>query len=116
MTNYGGASGTEWYVGIVRNGGGATNKFAISTTNDINSSGGELKIDETGGKTTVKSLQLDDATPTTGVSAGLVALGKTTATTIGANGAASALTANPVGYLQINIGGTIFQLPYYNKA
>lgn len=37
-----------------------------------------------------------------------------TSTTIGANGAASALTANPVGYLKIKINGTTYQLPYYN--
>lgn len=37
-----------------------------------------------------------------------------TSSTIGANGAASALTANPVGYLKIKINGTTYQLPYYN--
>lgn len=37
-----------------------------------------------------------------------------TATTIGANGAASALTANPVGYIIIEIGGTQRKIPYYN--
>jgi hypothetical protein len=37
-----------------------------------------------------------------------------TATTIGANGAASALTANPVGYIKIKVNGTTYQLPYYN--
>lgn len=40
----------------------------------------------------------------------------TTATTIGANGAASALTANPVGYLTIMVGNTAYQVPYYNLA
>jgi hypothetical protein len=37
-----------------------------------------------------------------------------TSTTIGSNGAASALTANPVGYLKIKVNGTEYQLPYYN--
>jgi hypothetical protein len=37
-----------------------------------------------------------------------------TATTIGANGAASALTANPVGYIIIEIGGTQRKIPFYN--
>ena len=37
-----------------------------------------------------------------------------TSTTIGANGAASALTANPVGYLKIKVNGTQYQVPYYN--
>lgn len=40
----------------------------------------------------------------------------TTQTTIGANGAATALTANPVGYLTIMVGNTAYQLPYYNVA
>lgn len=37
-----------------------------------------------------------------------------TQTTIGANGAASALTANPVGYLKIKINDTEYIIPYYN--
>ncbi len=40
----------------------------------------------------------------------------TTFTTIGANGAATALTANPVGYLIINVGNASYQIPYYNPA
>lgn len=40
----------------------------------------------------------------------------TTFTTIGANGAATALTANPVGYLTVNIGNASYQIPYYNLA
>lgn len=46
----------------------------------------------------------------------LVLASPTTFTTIGSNGAASALTANPVGYLTIMIGNTAYQLPYYNLA
>lgn len=38
----------------------------------------------------------------------------TTQTTIGANGAASALTANPVGYVTVMIGNSPFIVPYYN--
>jgi hypothetical protein len=38
-----------------------------------------------------------------------------TATTVGAAGAASALPATPVGYLQITIAGTTYKLPYYNN-
>lgn len=40
----------------------------------------------------------------------------TTFTTIGSNGAASAPTANPVGYLTIVIGNASYQVPYYNIA
>lgn len=38
----------------------------------------------------------------------------TTQTTIGANGAASALTANPVGYITVVIGNVPYIVPYYN--
>jgi len=38
----------------------------------------------------------------------------TTQTTIGANGSATALTANPVGYITVMIGNSPFQIPYYN--
>ena len=37
-----------------------------------------------------------------------------TSTTVGANGAASAPTANPVGYVKIKVNGTEYQVPYYN--
>jgi hypothetical protein len=37
-----------------------------------------------------------------------------TQSTIGANGAASALTANPVGYLKIKIAGADRIIPFYN--
>jgi hypothetical protein len=40
----------------------------------------------------------------------------TTFTTVGSNGAASALTANPVGYVTVMIGNTAYQMPYYNLA
>lgn len=40
----------------------------------------------------------------------------TTFTTVGANGTASALTANPVGYIVVVIGNTSVQIPYYNLA
>lgn len=37
-----------------------------------------------------------------------------TQTTIGANGSASALTANPVGYINIEVNGVAYIMPYYN--
>ncbi len=58
--------------------------------------------------------RLTGATPTTGIAANEIGLGRTVITTVGVNGAASALTANPLGYLKINIGGTMAQIPYYN--
>ena len=44
----------------------------------------------------------------------LVAIGSTTQTTVGTNGAASALTALPLGYIVGYIGTTKIALPYYN--
>jgi hypothetical protein len=41
--------------------------------------------------------------------------GANVATTVGATGAASALPALPVGYVQIDIAGTLYKMPYYNN-
>jgi len=41
--------------------------------------------------------------------------GSRTQTTIGANGAASALTANPLGYIKIFVAGVSALIPYYNS-
>lgn len=46
---------------------------------------------------------------------GEVNLVLTTQSTIGANGGASALTANPVGYIQVKVNGTQYVMPYYNR-
>jgi hypothetical protein len=54
------------------------------------------------------------ASPTSGVGMLGFDTNYPTQTTIGANGAASALTALPVGYLQISIHGTEYVIPYYN--
>jgi hypothetical protein len=43
-----------------------------------------------------------------------MSIGDTTAATVGAAGAASALPANPVGYVVVSIGGTTYKIPYYN--
>lgn len=50
------------------------------------------------------------------VSRELSLLNPSTRTTIGANGAASALTALPVGYIDIDIGGSNYQIPYYTRG
>lgn len=54
-----------------------------------------------------------NANPASDTDGTSVGLGSTKAT-IGANGAAAALTALPVGYVRIRIAGTEYQLPYYN--
>jgi hypothetical protein len=45
---------------------------------------------------------------------GTIRLDQTTQTTVGAAGAASALPANPTGYLIVNINGTDRKVPFYN--
>jgi len=40
--------------------------------------------------------------------------GQAVGTTVGAAGAASALPANPLGYLTLVVNGTTVRLPYYN--
>ena len=45
--------------------------------------------------------------------AGTLNFAGTTATTVGAAGAASALPANPTGYVVVMIAGTQFKMPYY---
>jgi hypothetical protein len=62
----------------------------------------------------VRSIIIDGAPSTAG--AGQIAIGADTRTTIGANGGASALTALPVGYIDINVAGSSYQLPYYNRG
>ena len=61
---------------------------------DKDASGGDIKV-----------------TPKSG---GRFNLETATSTTIGANGSASAPTANPVGYVKIKVNGTEYQVPYYN--
>lgn len=53
---------------------------------------------------------LVSATPT--VAAGEVGLGTTTAST--ATEGSATLPAAPVGFLEVNIGGTMYKIPYYN--
>jgi hypothetical protein len=47
---------------------------------------------------------------------GQVGYSGTTRTTIGANGGATALTAAPLGYIDIDVAGVAAQIPYYNRG
>ena len=67
-----------------------------------------LRTDKLQSDTSNSDIQID--TQGTGV----VDFRTATQSTIGANGAASALTANPVGYLKVKIGGSDYVIPYYN--
>lgn len=52
----------------------------------------------------------------TAAGGGQIKLGSSTQTTVGAAGAASALPANPTGYLRFFVGATEFVLPYYARV
>lgn len=63
------------------------------------------------GQATFAKAVVTTAAPT--VSSGQVGLGSSVQTTVGSAGAASALPANPTGYLIINVAGTNRVVPYY---
>ena len=86
----------------------ATNTFAAG---EISATLGEfptLRTDKLQNDTSNGDIQID--TQGTGV----VDFRTATQATIGANGTASALTANPVGYLKVKIAGSDYVIPYYN--
>lgn len=96
------------------------NYIMLTDSND-----GQITISPKTGKwVDVDDVRIDDNTISTNITNGDLKLAvngtgsidvvASTSTTIGANGSASALTANPVGYLKIKINGTEYQLPYYN--
>jgi hypothetical protein len=103
--NYNRLNGTVTAPGtaLVWNGfaayGGSVPSINAAAGSSFNSSGASAPV-----------LTLVDATPT--VSSGQLGLGVTTATsaTAGSNGN---VPAQVVGYLEINIGGTMYKIPYY---
>lgn len=86
--------------------GGDIGGINCTGSNDINIGAGAGSI-----SMAVRVLLAGAATAGSGTD---VYLGGTTQTTIGANGAASALTANPLGYLIAYKGATKIVIPYYN--
>lgn len=92
---------------------------AVGSVNDLtltNKNGSTVMSVATGTQvgTFAGGIDLTGAPPT--AAASHVALGGSTRTTIGANGGATALTALPLGYVDINVGGTIAQIPYYSRG
>ena len=88
-----------------------TNEWSLSVN------GGVLRISGISGTTAnvqVNSPLLIGAGATAASVAGGLAIGGNQQTTVGANGAASALTANPLGYIAGYIGSTKIAIPYYN--
>lgn len=69
------------------------------------------------GASGLSSLATLDLTGAPGMAAAShVRFGGVVRTTIGANGGATGLTALPLGYLDIDVAGTIAQIPYYNRG
>jgi hypothetical protein len=88
----------------------ASDKVAIDVAAVGTVVGGTMSVASTLTLTDIVELSAA-ATARTG---SIIGLGGTTQTTIGANGAASALTANPLGYLIAFKGSTKIVIPYYN--
>lgn len=68
----------------------------------------------TAGLVKIPNLVATAVAPT--VAAGEIAYGATTQTTVGAAGAASALPANPTGYIILNVAGTARVIAFYNAS
>jgi hypothetical protein len=88
---------------------GAITLKAVTAALGLTVSAGGITV--SAGNTLLQTLELNSAATASG---GNVRLGGSTQSTIGANGAASALTANPLGYIIGYIGATKIVLPYYN--
>jgi hypothetical protein len=88
----------------------AQNTFAAG---EINATLGEfttLRTDKLQSDTSNGDIQID--TQGTGV----VDFRTATQSTVGAAGGASAVPANPTGYLEVKIGGTAYVIPYFAKS
>ncbi len=91
-------------------------RFVISDTIRLFWSAGALAFQEpTAISTTTGDLTLDPAGKVA-LGSGKLITGWGTQTTVGAAGAASALPANPTGYVKIDVGGTTYVTPYYAAA
>lgn len=94
---------------------GATNNYAIAHTTPST-----FNVLASGAITTASTITAGGAVTLGGTAttsgAGVISLGGVTRTTIGANGAATALTAAPLGYLDVYIAGTAAQIPFYNRG
>jgi hypothetical protein len=98
-----GTSATAW---ITENTVSGTARFTIASGTVIMRNNDDLSA---------SGPRFNGATPTTTIAAGEIGLGTTTATTVGSAGSASALPSAPAGYLVVNIGGTLYKVPYYNN-
>lgn len=117
LSNNGTVTVTNDYGFYVSNPGGSgavtpTNRYGFYSANDsVNNRLGGISLKDD----TVKAWNTNDTLKISTNGTGEINIIAGTDTQIGSNGAASALTANPVGYLQIQINGSDYQIPYYNR-
>jgi hypothetical protein len=95
--------------------GASTGHFLAGTDNtyDIGASGATRPRDLYLGRNMVGGGWVRAGSVSAGA-ASTTTFGSTTSTTVGATGAASALPANPLGYLVAHVGTTEVRIPYYN--
>ena len=106
----------NYFAGRVGIGAGITTTYQARITNVQGT--GDITLATTNfAAQTADSISVQNSAATTvwGVTAAgfMKYSASNTATTVGAAGAASALPANPTGYLKIDIGGTEYKVPYY---
>jgi hypothetical protein len=117
FSNNGTATVTNDYGFYVANPSGTgaitpTNRYGFYALNDsVSNRIGGISLQND----TIKAFTADDTLKISTNGTGEINIQAGTDTQIGDNGAASALTANPVGYLQIQINGSDYQIPYYNR-
>ncbi len=102
------ASATKYGIFIGSQTGANTNNYGIFVGVPSGASGANIGIYNAGAMVVG-----GNATPTVG--AGLIGFSGATSATVGANGASAALTANPLGYMVINVAGVAAKIPYYNS-
>jgi hypothetical protein len=112
----GGGSGFGFAAGaIVANSVGNTpaNGFTLGA-------GGQIIFDgSTTGSVTIGALGIAGSSTLTFPAfsgPGEIVVNQGTQTTIGAVGAASAVPILPVGYILVDVGGSVFAMPYYNAS
>jgi hypothetical protein len=96
-------------IAISETGTGSGNKRLIDCYAGTTGTTSKFFVDNAGNVVNAGAHTVGGATPT--VSTGQLGLGVTTATT--ATAGSNTLPANPVGFLEINLGGTMYKLPYY---
>jgi hypothetical protein len=104
----------------------AANVIAINTTVTTGASAGDIVIANSSflkgvnaaGTNTLRMIYVDSSNRLCldANSLGFVIANPSLRTTIGANGAAAALTALPVTYVDVTIAGQPYQLPLYNRG